>query len=43
MENQNELMVYHKTPKFVPAGQSTQMTMVYERSASRFKRIGSKI
>ena len=25
MENQNELMVYHKTPKFVPAGQSTQM------------------
>ena len=25
MENQNELMVYRKTPKFVPAGQSTQM------------------
>ena len=25
MENQNELMIYHKTPKFVPAGQSTQM------------------
>lgn len=24
-KNQNELMVYHKTPKFVPAGQSTQM------------------
>lgn len=24
-ENQNELMVYRKTPKFVPAGQSTQM------------------
>lgn len=23
--NQNELMVYRKTPKFVPAGQSTQM------------------
>ena len=25
IENKNELMVYHKTPKFVPAGQSTQM------------------
>ena len=24
-ENQNELMVYRKAPKFVPAGQSTQM------------------
>lgn len=24
-ENKNELMVYRKTPKFVPAGQSTQM------------------
>ena len=24
-QNKNELMVYHKTPKFVPAGQSTQM------------------
>lgn len=24
-ENKNELMVYQKTPKFVPAGQSTQM------------------
>jgi len=24
-DNKQELMVYHKTPKFVPAGQSTQM------------------
>lgn len=24
-ENKNELMIYHKTPRFVPAGQSTQM------------------
>lgn len=25
IENKNELVVYHKAPKFVPAGQSTQM------------------
>lgn len=25
IQNKNELMVYHKTPQFVPAGQSTQM------------------
>lgn len=25
MENKHELMLYHKTPAFVPAGQSTQM------------------
>lgn len=25
IQNKNELMIYHKTPQFVPAGQSTQM------------------